>query len=42
MLVIGLWVSKEQSAQRAALDLHKTLDSAIRQQRVSESHTFSS
>lgn len=35
MVVIGLWVSKEQSAQSAAIDLHKTLNSAIRQQTVS-------
>ncbi|KAH8426075.1 uncharacterized protein LDX57_003816 [Aspergillus melleus] len=33
MMVIGLWASGEQSAQRAALDLHRTLDLAIHQQR---------
>lgn len=35
MVVMGLWVSKERSAQSAAIDLHKTLNSAIRQQTVS-------
>lgn len=35
MVVIGLWVSKERSAQSAAIDLHKNMDSAIRQQTVS-------
>ena len=35
MVAIGLWVSKEPSARSAAIDLHKTLNSAIRQQTVS-------
>lgn len=35
MMAIGLWASGEQRSQRAALDLHRTLDSAIHQQRVS-------
>ena len=35
MVVIGLWVSKEPSTRSAAIDLHKTLNSAIRQQTVS-------
>ena len=38
MMVIGLWASGEQRAQRAAVDLHKTLASAIHQQRVSGTH----
>ncbi|KAF7587259.1 hypothetical protein BBP40_007498 [Aspergillus hancockii] len=33
MVVIGLWISKEESARSAAIDLHKTLDSSIREQR---------
>ncbi|RAQ71558.1 hypothetical protein COH21_012909, partial [Aspergillus flavus] len=33
VMVIGLWLSGERSAQSAALDLHKTLGLAIRQQK---------
>ncbi|KAI9044967.1 uncharacterized protein KD926_010290 [Aspergillus affinis] len=33
MMDIGLWASGEQSAQRATLDLHRTLDLANHQQR---------
>lgn len=35
MVVIGLWMSEEPNARSAAIDLHKTLTSAISQQRVS-------
>ena len=34
MIVIGLWVTKEPSAQSAAVELHGKLDLALRDQRV--------
>ncbi|KOC13563.1 hypothetical protein AFLA70_93g002911 [Aspergillus flavus AF70] len=40
VMVIGLWLSGERSAQSAALDLHKTLGLAIRQQKLSQCHAL--
>jgi hypothetical protein len=34
MVVIGLWVSEEENAQSAAIDLHNTLALEIRKQKV--------
>lgn len=34
MVVIGMWVSGEESAKSAAVELHETLNLAIRDQRV--------
>jgi hypothetical protein len=34
MVVIGLWATREQSAQSAAVELHGKLDSALRDQKA--------
>lgn len=35
MVVLGMWTSGEETARKAAVDIHNNLDSAIRQQKVS-------